>query len=100
MSKIVFNFVKMFSLIVILCIINPHRFMLMFVNIFAAIISWIAWRMEDFADWLSKLTKIAVKKWFVVGEPLAKKLRDIAEETDKNIKAMEKKCRPKDEEGI
>lgn len=95
--SIFFGFTKAFFLILVLCVLNPHRASLMLVQLVAFVLSWFAWRLEDFAGWLDKFRRKSVKSWFIVGEPISKHLRKTVEDLDKKLKKAENKLKPENE---
>lgn len=97
-AGIIFGFIKAFFLILVLCVLNPHRASLMVVQLTSVVLSWLAWRLEDFAGWLDKFRRKSVKSWFIVGEPIANYLRKTVEDLDKKLKKAENKIKPADEE--
>ena len=62
MFKFILRMVGAFLLVMVLAVLNPHRLILLPVRLIAAGLSWVAWRLEDFAEWVDDGVEWLLKK--------------------------------------
>lgn len=83
MLKLVVKFSKIITLLMILMILNPHRALLIPLQILCCFGSWLAWRVEDLCKWVGKMIEKAQVKFWLFGKSLSetskKELREIDE---------------------
>ncbi|UZZ64223.1 hypothetical protein A54_259 [Septuagintavirus sv54] len=93
--KIVWGFTKIIFMLICLGILNPHRVLLALVHLIAAVISFIAWKLEDLANFMGKGVKKGMKKFWLFGEKLlSEPLHKEIEKLDIILKQAEKKLNP------
>lgn len=91
MRKVLKQIGKVSLLIIAMMIINPHRLLLLLADIFAAGGSWIAWKLEDFCQWIGGKVKKYQKTFPLFGKKLGDRLEVESAELDRLVKEADKK---------
>lgn len=85
MIKILGVILKSIFFLLVLMVLNPHRVLLIPLQMIAAVLSWLAWRLEDFASWLDKGVKYGRKNFWLISSSVSDKLQKQIGEIDKEL---------------
>lgn len=72
MLKLVLKFAKVVLLTLLLMVINPHRTVLLIIDIIALLGSWFAGKLENVCQWTADKVAVAKKKVWWFGKPIHK----------------------------
>lgn len=93
MLKVLTKFAKVILLLTALIVMNPHRAILIPFSLFAAGGSWLAWRLEDVCQWISKKVNRARQNFWMFGKPINKKLDEEVTELNRLVAEVDKKLK-------
>ncbi|QPI18096.1 hypothetical protein POP15_048 [Pectobacterium phage POP15] len=91
MLKVLKKFAKVIALLTVMILLNPHRALLIPLNLLALGGSWLAGKLEDGCQWVDGNIKYLRTKMWVFGRPIGDKLDEEMTELNRLVAEIDKR---------
>jgi|AGFS01.1.fsa_nt_gi hypothetical protein len=96
MLKVLAKFAKVIALLTVMILLNPHRALLIPINLLALGGSWLAGKLEDGCQWVDGKIKYLRTAMWVFGRPIGDKLDAELEELNRLVKEVDNRLKEND----